>query len=192
MMERSSSFSLRNLVQVSVLGGLAYLLTYLSVPLIPIAPYMKLDFGDIPILLATVLISTRSGLIVAVLRALLYFIFTGPSLISLIGVMALLIASITIVLSVTVADKMFEGKKKYIAMIVIETLMLTIVMSLLNYFIITPLYISLAGFKLSFSLLDSIIYTVAPFNLLKGLFVGIVFVIIYNRSNAWSKYKEKR
>ncbi|WP_220729690.1 ECF transporter S component [Apilactobacillus zhangqiuensis] len=188
----SSHFSLKNLVQVSILGGLAYLLTYLSVPILPMAPYMKLDFGDIPILLATVLLSTRSGLIVALLRAVLYFVFTGVSLINLIGISALLIASLTIVLSVTLVDKLVQNKAKYVIMILFETFMLTLVLSVLNYFVITPLYINLTGFKLSFSLLDSVLYTVAPFNLIKGLFIGIVFVIIYNRSNAWEKYKEKR
>ncbi|KPN79743.1 Uncharacterized protein RZ56_04120 [Apilactobacillus kunkeei] len=188
----SSHFSLKNLVQVSILGGLAYLLTYLSVPILPMAPYMKLDFGDIPILLATVLLSTRSGLIVALLRAVLYFVFTGVSLINLIGISALLIASLTIVLSVTLVDKLVQNKAKYVVMILFETFMLTLVLSLLNYFVITPLYINLTGFKLSFSLLDSVLYTVAPFNVIKGLFIGIVFVIMYNRSNAWEKYKEKR
>lgn len=188
----SSRFSLKNLVQVSILGGLAYLLTYLSVPILPMAPYMKLDFGDIPILLATVLLSTRSGLIVALLRAVLYFVFTGVSLINLIGISALLIASLTIVLSVTLVNKLVQNNAKYVIMVLFETVMLTLVMSVLNYFVITPLYINLTGFKLSFSLLDSVLYTVAPFNTIKGLFIGIVFVIVYNRSNAWEKYKEKR
>lgn len=188
----NSRFSLKNLVQVSILGGLAYLLTYLSVPILPMAPYMKLDFGDIPILLATVLLSTRSGLIVALLRAVLYFVFTGVSLINLIGISALLIASLTIVLSVTLVNKLVQNNAKYVIMVLFETVMLTLVMSVLNYFVITPLYINLTGFKLSFSLLDSVLYTVAPFNTIKGLFIGIVFVIVYNRSNAWEKYKEKR
>ncbi|CAI2601755.1 ECF transporter S component [Apilactobacillus kunkeei] len=188
----NSRFSLKNLVQVSILGGLAYLLTYLSVPILPMAPYMKLDFGDIPILLATVLLSTRSGLIVALLRAVLYFVFTGVSLINLIGISSLLIASLTIVLSVTLVNKLVQNNAKYVIMVLFETVMLTLVMSVLNYFVITPLYINLTGFKLSFSLLDSVLYTVAPFNTIKGLFIGIVFVIVYNRSNAWEKYKEKR
>ncbi|CAI2604112.1 Riboflavin transporter RibU [Apilactobacillus kunkeei] len=188
----NSRFSLKNLVQVSILGGLAYLLTYLSVPILPMAPYMKLDFGDIPILLATVLLSTRSGLIVALLRAVLYFVFTGVSLINLIGISSLLIASLTIVLSVTLVNKLVQNNAKYVIMVLFETVMLTLFMSVLNYFVITPLYINLTGFKLSFSLLDSVLYTVAPFNTIKGLFIGIVFVIVYNRSNAWEKYKEKR
>lgn len=188
----SSHFSLKNLVQVSILGGLAYLLTYISVPILPMAPYMKLDFGDIPILLATVLLSTRSGLMVALLRAVLYFVFTGVSFINLIGISSLFIASLTIVLSVTLVDKLVQNKFKYVIMIIFETFMLTLVLSVLNYFVITPLYINLTGFKLNFSLLNSVLYTVVPFNIIKGLFIGIVFVIIYNRGNAWEKYKEKR
>ncbi len=190
-MTNSHHLSLRKLVQVSILGGLAYLLTYLSVPIIPIAPYMKLDFGDIPILLATVLLSTRSGIVVALLRSLLYFIFTGISVINLIGVSSLLVASLTIIFSVTVIDQLLNSKIKYVAMIILETLSLTVIMSLMNYFIITPLYMQLTGFRLSFSLSSSIIYIVVPFNIIKGLFIGIIFVLLIKHSKTWEKYREK-
>lgn len=191
IMTNSHHLSLRKLVQVSILGGLAYLLTYLSVPIIPIAPYMKLDFGDIPILLATVLLSTRSGIVVALLRSLLYFIFTGISVINLIGVSSLLVASLTIIFSVTVIDQLLNSKIKYVAMIILETLSLTVIMSLMNYFIITPLYMQLTGFRLSFSLSSSIIYIVVPFNIIKGLFIGIIFVLLIKHSKTWEKYREK-
>lgn len=190
-MTNSHHLSLRKLVQVSILGGLAYLLTYLSVPIIPIAPYMKLDFGDIPILLATVLLSTRSGIVVALLRSLLYFIFTGISVINLIGVSSLLVASLTIIFSVTIIDQLLNSKIKYVAMIILETLSLTVIMSLMNYFIITPLYMQLTGFRLSFSLSSSIIYIVVPFNIIKGLFIGIIFVLLIKHSKTWEKYREK-
>lgn len=190
-MTNSHHLSLRKLVQVSILGGLAYLLTYLSVPIIPIAPYMKLDFGDIPILLSTVLLSTRSGIVVALLRSLLYFIFTGTSVINLIGVSSLLVASLTIIFSVTIIDQLLNSKIKYVAMIILETLSLTFIMSLMNYFIITPLYMQLTGFRLSFSLSSSIIYIVVPFNIIKGLFIGIIFVLLIKHSKTWEKYREK-
>lgn len=190
-MTNSHHLSLRKLVQVSILGGLAYLLTYLSVPIIPIAPYMKLDFGDIPILLATVLLSARSGIVVALLRSLLYFIFTGISVINLIGVSSLLVASLTIIFSVTIIEQLLNSKIKYAAMIILETLSLTVIMSLMNYFIITPLYMQLTGFRLSFSLASSIIYIVVPFNIIKGLFIGIIFVLLIKHSKTWEKYREK-
>lgn len=190
-MTNSHHLSLRKLVQVSILGGLAYLLTYLSVPIIPIAPYMKLDFGDIPILLATVLLSTRSGIVVALLRSLLYFIFTGISVINLIGVSSLLVASLTIIFSVTIIDQLLNSKIKYVAMIILETLSLTVIMGLMNYFIITPLYMQLTGFRLSFSLSSSIIYIVVPFNIIKGLFIGIIFVLLIKHNKTWEKYREK-
>jgi riboflavin transporter len=189
-MKSHASFNLRRMIQVSVLGGLAYVLTYLAIPIIPMAPYMKLDFGDIPILLATVLLSVRSGILVAVLRSLLYFVFTGISLINLVGITALLIASVTIILVVASVEKMVHGKVKYPLMILGTATALTIIMSLLNYFVITPLYIQMAGFKLSLNLRLYVFYTVVPFNLIKGLLIGMVFAIVINRNRVWEKYKE--
>lgn len=190
-MQSYTSFNLRRMIQISVLGGLAYVLTYLSIPIIPMAPYMKLDFGDIPVLLAAVLLSTRSGILVALLRSLLYFVFTGASLINLVGVTALFIASVTIILVAFVVEKISNIKLKYPLMVFCSAAMLTIVMSLLNYFIITPLYIKIAGFKLSFNLGTYVLYTVVPFNLIKGLLIGLVFAVIINRNHVWKKYKER-
>ncbi len=47
---------------------------------------MKLDFSDIPILLAFFILGPLGGLQVAFLRSLLYFMISGPSLPQLIGV----------------------------------------------------------------------------------------------------------
>ncbi|UQS85423.1 ECF transporter S component [Apilactobacillus apisilvae] len=187
-MSSRKGFNLQRIIQISVLSGLAYLLSYLSISIIPIAPYMKLDFGDIPILLAAILLSTSSGVIVALMRAFLYFVFTGPSIINLIGISSLLLASLTIVFSIALVNKIIKGKFKYPLMIIIETICLTVIMSLANYFIITPLYVQLAGFQLNFSLVNSILYAVVPFNIIKGIFIGVIFVLIFSRRKSWFRY----
>ena len=41
--------SWQNLTIAALLGAMAYLLMYIAIPIIPIVPYMTLDFSGIPI-----------------------------------------------------------------------------------------------------------------------------------------------
>ena len=51
--------SWRNLTIAALLGAMAYLLMYIAIPIIPIVPYMTLDFSGIPILLAFLIFHQR-------------------------------------------------------------------------------------------------------------------------------------
>ena len=55
---------------------------------------------------------------------------------------------------------------------------MTIIMSLANYFIITPAYMKLLGMKLSLPLAKLIVIGVVPFNLIKGGILGLITSIL--------------
>lgn len=43
--------TLHRLVGIALLGAIAYILMLVEFPILPIAPWMKIDFSDIPILI---------------------------------------------------------------------------------------------------------------------------------------------
>ncbi|KZU60178.1 ECF transporter S component [Lactiplantibacillus plantarum] len=43
--------TLHRLVGIALLGAIAYILMLLEFPILPVAPWMKIDFSDIPILI---------------------------------------------------------------------------------------------------------------------------------------------
>lgn len=62
-MEHSSNKQVMTtrLVELSVLAGCSYILMFFSFPIIPIVPFMKIDFADMPILIGAVLFGPVSG-----------------------------------------------------------------------------------------------------------------------------------
>ncbi len=97
----------------------------------------------------------------------------------MIGQLAAFLASLAYILPFYFISKKHEDKVKYqIFGLIVGTLALTVVMSLANYFVLTPMYISLMGFKLNSSLLTYVVSAIIPFNLIKGLINSIVVLIL--------------
>ena len=42
---------IQRLVGIACLGALAFILMFFEFPVLPMAPYLKLDFSDVPVLL---------------------------------------------------------------------------------------------------------------------------------------------
>ncbi|GLB46405.1 riboflavin transporter [Philodulcilactobacillus myokoensis] len=176
-------FDVKQLVQLAILAAVSYVLMLIAIPIIPVAPYMKLDLSDLPILIGTMMMGISAGITIATVKSLLYWItIGGASLPSLIGVFSSWAASIVLLLAVFFVLKSFKShtrKLKWIMMIILATLALTIAMSLLNLYVVTPLYINMIGLKLSFSVPKLVAIAVIPFNIIKGIVIGIIFAIIY-------------
>lgn len=172
----------RHLTFIAILAAITYILMYISLPIIPIVPWLKIDFSSLIILLGMVILGLKDGIIIALIAELLYLVMTGPTILNMIGVGSNLLAIICLCVPLYLILKkhhfILKGKNIVLAM-VISTLFLTIIMSIANYFIITPLYINLLGMKLSFSLIKLIIMRVLPFNLIKGIVINILFLIVF-------------
>lgn len=180
---KHTQFATTRLVEMSVFAGLSYVLMFLSVPIIPIVPYMRLDLADMPILLGTVLFGPVGGMTIAGLKALLYWVTTGADMINFIGVGSSLVSSLVLIWAYYLADRLFsftKGWKKAGLVILTMAIALTIIMSLTNWLGVIPLYMNLIGMKLGFPLATVILSGVVPFNFIKGIVVGGVFYLIKN------------
>ena len=95
-------FKMRNkklsmLVKTALLGAIAFVLMFLeiSVPIVPM--WLKLDFSDLPALLAGFALGPVSGMIVQVIKVLLFLLFKG-SMSGCIGELGNLLMGISLVL----------------------------------------------------------------------------------------------
>lgn len=78
--KRPSSSGRRLLFRMSVvalLSALGFVLMFLEFPLLPAAPYLKMDFGDLPAVLGGVLLGPGYGVLIELLKNLLDLIFKG-------------------------------------------------------------------------------------------------------------------
>lgn len=166
----------------AILGAMAFILMQFEFPIIPALPYLKMDLSDVIVTLSAFIVGPVGAVCIALVKAGLDFFIKGANLMTLVGDVAAFSASISFALPVyyVLKDRVFDKKivRKILGFIA-GTLVLTLVLSVLNYFVITPMYITLAGFKLSMSLMNYILYAVVPFNLVKGLILSIVSGLLF-------------
>ncbi|MBZ2404893.1 ECF transporter S component [Liquorilactobacillus hordei] len=177
----------RRYVISASLAGVSYLLMFLSFVVVPLVPYMKVDFSDLPILFGMFILGPLGGIEIALIRSILYFIISGPSIDSLIGVTTNFFASMTLTLPI-----FYTLRKKYdvniwniLRSILFGTISLTVILSLANYLVIMPIYMKVLGMNLSMPLAKFILIGVVPFNLIKGLLVGTAFWILFVKMKDW-------
>lgn len=167
----------RVLALIGIMSGLAFALYFLEVPfgfLFPAAPYLKVEFSDIPAILTGIAAGPVAGIIVQFLKNILHamFIMKEPAFS---GEIANFAASVSLMLPIVLLYRKDEKKYKWISGF-IGTIIMTIVMVFVNYFITFNLYGLPAGFSYRMGL---ILTTFTPFNLLKGTLVTVVYVLLY-------------
>ena len=64
------------------------------------------------------------------------------------------------------------------------TLVLTVVLSIANWFIITPLYMYLLNFEMG-SVKELVLAGILPFNIIKGLVVSAVILLVRPKLKPW-------
>ena len=165
---------LRNMVIVAILAAFSFILMYIKIPLIPSAPFLTYDLSEVIGMLGAFILGPVAGIFIVLIKALLYFIL-GPKDGGWVGALASLVSGLSLVLgTVFFIRKDFNIKNKILAVIV-GTTILTITMSLLNYFVFLPLY----GIGQS-EFLPMILNAIIPFNIIKGLLSTIISLIVFS------------
>lgn len=177
------------MVVFSMLAALSYALVTLGFPLLPNFPFLKLDFGDIPVLIGTFIYGISGGVSVAFIRSLLHFVITGAGMLNLVGDFASFLATVLYLIPIHLIYQKKKGKKNAFLSVIIATVFLTIFMTIANYFVLTPLYVKLLGFNYGIPMKQVMITGIIPFNLIKGLVVGGIYVVIQQKMLAWLSSK---
>ncbi|MFC0301033.1 ECF transporter S component [Virgibacillus soli] len=190
MQKSKQSSKLLKLIILSLLGTISFLLIFLNFPLPLLPPYLKIDFSEIPALLAALIFSPMAGIAVEAIKNILYLaIGTGEP----VGVAANFLAGILFIVPAAVLYHKYKGVKSIISGLVTGTIIMAIAMSVLNYLVILPIYAWFMGMedmKIESVKRFAVLYGVLPFNLLKGIIVALVFVPIYTKTRTWIEQKQ--
>lgn len=180
---------LLRLIIIALLGTISLLLFLIKFPL-PILPsYLKIDFGDIPAIIAGLIFSPLAGIMVVTIKNILYFAISGSA--EPIGVSASFISGVLFVLPVSVIYHKYKGVKSIVSGLITGTIIMALGMSVLNYFFILPAY----GWFMGWDINDqfkwiSVIAGILPFNIIKGIIVGLLFVPVFIRMKSWIERKQ--
>ncbi|MGX6394408.1 ECF transporter S component [Lactiplantibacillus pentosus] len=179
--------TLHRLVGIALLGAIAYILMLLEFPILRVAPWMKIDFSDIPILIGLFLFGVGGAFIITIIKLLLHSAMVGFAVYNLIGSLASFLGTAILILAFAAVLRYYRGNPKWRMplAICVATIGLTVIESLANLTFVLPFYLQVMGMKLSMSLNTIVLVAVVPFNLIKGLLVGNVFWLVYNRLAKW-------
>lgn len=199
------------LILSSILAGLSILIGMFEIPMTFLAPWLKLDFSEVVILISLLILGYFRTIGVIITRSIVRWFIPIQTQTNIpfpfYGELIAILASIIIISFYELAkiilkdndiDNFKHNKKvilKDIIKIVFITLGLTLFMTLINYFITTPAllsagehlfftsYVNSGGHFLSYgtgykAYTIGIISIYVPFNIIKGLSIGIIYTIL--------------
>ncbi|GAA0431057.1 ECF transporter S component [Virgibacillus sp. AGTR] len=190
MKRNMQSSKLLKLIILSLLGTISLLLFFLNFPLPLLPGYLKVDFSDVPALMASLIFSPLAGVIVVAIKNILYLAISGGT--DPVGVIANFMAGIMFVIPVSLLYHKYKGVKSVVSGLVTGTIIMALGMSLLNYFIILPAYSWFMGWEdMSNSVKWFSVYAyVLPFNVIKGIIVGALFIPLFIKLKSWIEQKQ--
>lgn len=175
------------IVTIGMLSSIAYILMLLKFPIPPFPTFLKIDFSDIPALIATLIMGPGAGILVELIKNVLDYFMTGSETGVPVGHFANFIAGITYILPTYYIYQKFKSKKGMTYGLIFGTAFMAIMMSILNYYVVLPAYSMFLNMPAmtAAETRQMIVAGILPFNIVKGIVVTIVFVLLFNRMSTW-------
>jgi riboflavin transporter FmnP len=169
------------LISAAILGTIAYLLMMFDFPLPGFPPFLKIDFSEIPVLLGAVIFGPVAGIVIEGLKNFLYYAIHGSMTGVPIGELANFVAGLLYVLPVAFIARKVRSKKGLITGLLTGVILMSVAMSILNYFVLLPIYMWFLHFPhmSASAMFKLVIAGILPFNLIKGAGIAVIFLILY-------------
>jgi riboflavin transporter len=178
---------IKQMVTVSMLSTIAYVLMMLDFPFPGLPPFLKIDFSEVPALLAAVIFGPLAGVMVEAIKNMLHYGIVGSFTGVPVGQLANFIAGILFILPVSYMFRKKHTVKRLSIGLVLGTVLMTLTMGLLNYLVILPAYTWFLGAKpmTNDMMINVILVGITPFNLIKGTIIALLFLILFTRLRPW-------
>lgn len=194
---RSKSFSLDRLVKVAILASISYLLMFVQMP-IPIAPpFMKVDLADVPALIGGFAMGPWYGVLIQLIKNVLNL---SKTMTGGVGELSNFVVGSTFVLVSSLIYKNNKTRKNSILALALGVIAMSAVATLSNAFVVFPIYgkvmsLDLEAFagmipgnKLVSNYLTLMVFSITPFNLIKGTVASIATQLLYKKISPILKF----
>lgn len=180
---------LRNLVKVGILSAMSFILMFIQFP-IPIAPpFMKVDLADVPALIGGFSMGPVYGVLIQLIKNILNLTKTSTGGV---GEMSNFIVGGLFVFVASFIYQKRKTKKTATIGLILGMLVMTLVATFSNAFVIFPLYGKAMGIPMEAfvdmtskvnglvkSYFSLMVFAIVPFNLVKGSIEIIVTKLLY-------------
>ena len=188
----STMIRTKDMTKVAMLSVIGFVLMYFQLPLTFVAPpFMKLDISDLPVLMGAFTMGPVYGIIIAALKNLMHIIFKG-TMTAGVGELSNFIISSTFALVSSYIYRKHRTYKGAVLSMTVGVVAMTILAMASNYFVVFPLYGKVMPMEAIIAMGSAItpkitglftmmIYSVLPFNLIKGFTTSAIMMLVYEK-----------
>ncbi|MBE6063168.1 MAG: ECF transporter S component [Clostridium butyricum] len=167
--------STNKLIKISLLSAVALILMYFDFPVIPAFAWLKMDLSDVPALLGAFGFGPLVGIIIELIKNILYFFTKGSSFA---GVLANFLFGVALVYPAGLIYHKKKRKSSAVIGMIVGTIIMEVAGVFGNVYILLPLY----GMRMSpEQLTQYVVAGIVPFNAVKALIVNISTYFVYKR-----------
>lgn len=165
-------FDAKLIAKIAIFTAIAYIISFLEFPLFPAAPFLKLDFSNVFILIGGFALGPIPGVVILLVKEILCMI-TSQSF--FVGQLANFLIGLSFILLPILVYKYKKGIKTVIITLSISSVLQIVVGLLVNRFINFPLY------GLPVETFNSLFFIIIAFNLIKAVVISILTILLYKR-----------
>ena len=174
MNKNTEFFTAKRVAILGTMTAVSYLLTLISFPIFPMAPFLMLDFSFAIMLLAGYMLGPLSSLIIVVAVNLLGAIGSSG------GITGAIANTVTAMVFVCIPSFIYKYKKglKYVVVVLLACIILQCAVSLpMNRYVTFYIF----HIKDPAGLFAEVWWCILLFNLIKGLSNGLITILLYKR-----------
>lgn len=199
-MSNTASVNTRKIAVTALLGAVATILMFLSFPLpFLIPPFIKMDFSELPALLAAFSMGPLSGVAVCLIKNLINVLFTTTGGV---GELCNFLMGVCFVLPAGWIYKIKKTRRGALLASIVGAVVMAVLCVPINYYISYPFYTSLMPLDVIIGMYQDLMPSVngllaclvifnAPFTLLKGILDVILAFLIYKPLSPFLHKKSK-
>lgn len=164
-------------VKVSLLVGVAFILMFIELPIIPIFPWLKMDISDVPALMGAFAFGPLTGILIEFLKVVMHFLLTGSST-GGVGEVANFIIGVSFVAPAAFIYWRNKSKKTAILGMIVGLIAMEVVAIVANIYFLLPVY----GMKMApAELMEYVTIGLLPFNTVKGVVLSVLTYMLYKK-----------
>ncbi len=180
---------IRRIAATAILTAMAVLLMYLEIPLPFMPVFLKFDFAELPALIGAFALGPVWAVVIELLKNLIHLPVTQTMGI---GELSNFVTGVIYVVTAGLIYKKIRTRKGAAISMVASTIALAVIAVPVNAFITLPLYASAMGFSTEAIIgmctevnplvkdkLSLLLAVFVPFNLFKGIVVGLITFFVY-------------
>ena len=164
------------LVHVGIFSAIAFILQFIGSMIgLKVSGFLEIELSDIPPLILTFYYGPLAGVLCELIKNILHCFITSTGFV---GELANFVINGTMCFVAGIIYKHIRTFKGAVISLCAATIAMAIAGILANFYIMLPLYMPGVAFLEKFRL---VMYTILPFNLVKGAVISILTLLLYKR-----------